>query len=57
MIQQANFTYSPLGKAFGKQIKRIEDQGEKQIKVLEEHAKQLIKSRGKKELLKLLKQK
>ena len=57
MIQQANFTYSPLGKAFGKQIKRIEDQGEKQIKVLEEHGKQLIKSSGEKELLTLLKQK
>ena len=30
IIEQAKFTYSPLGKAFGKQIKRIEDQGEKQ---------------------------
>ena len=27
MIQQAKFTYSPLGKAFEKQIKTIEDQG------------------------------
>ena len=27
MIQQAKFTYSPLGKAFDKQIKTIEDQG------------------------------
>ena len=34
--EQANFTYSPLGKAFQKQIKTIEDQGEKQIKALEE---------------------
>ena len=32
MIEQAKFTYSPLGKAFEKQIKTIEDQGEKQIK-------------------------
>ena len=32
MIQQAKFTYSPLGKAFEIQIKTIEDQGEKQIK-------------------------
>ena len=35
MIQQAKFTYSPLGKAFEKQIKTIEDQGEKQIKVIQ----------------------
>ena len=27
IIQQAKFTYSPLGKAFEKQIKTIEDQG------------------------------
>ena len=27
IIQQAKFAYSPLGKAFGKQIKTIEDQG------------------------------
>ena len=26
IIEQAKFTYSPLGKAFGKQRKRIEDQ-------------------------------
>ena len=31
IIEQAKFTYSPLGKAFEKQIKTIEDQGEKQI--------------------------
>ena len=31
IIQQAKFTYSPLGKAFENQIKIIEDQGEKQI--------------------------
>ena len=29
IIEQAKFTYSPLGKAFEKQIKTIEDQGEK----------------------------
>ena len=29
IIEQAKFTYSPLGKAFGKQIKTIEDQGKK----------------------------
>ena len=31
IIEQAKFTYSPLGKAFEKQKKRIEDQGQKQI--------------------------
>ena len=37
IIEQAKFTYSSLLKAFEKQIKNIEDQGEKQIKALEEH--------------------
>ena len=31
IIDQAKFTYSPLGKAFEKQTKTIEDQGEKQV--------------------------
>ena len=35
MIEQAKFTYSPLGKAFEKQIKTIEDQGQKQVDALE----------------------
>ena len=35
IIEQAKFTYSPLGKALEKQIKTIEDQGEKQIDTLE----------------------
>ena len=34
MIEEAKFTYSPLGKAFEKQIKEIEDQKDKQIKTL-----------------------
>ena len=34
IIQQAKFTYSPLGKALGKQTKTIEDQGIKQVKAL-----------------------
>ena len=34
MIEQAKFTYSPLGKAFKKQIKTIEDQGIKQVEAL-----------------------
>ena len=34
IIEQARFTYSPLGKAFEKQIKTIEDQGKKQVDAL-----------------------
>ena len=33
--EHAKFTYSPLGKAFEKQIKTVEDQGKKQIDALE----------------------
>ena len=32
----AKFTYSPLGKAFEKQIKTIEDQGQKQVDALKD---------------------
>ena len=35
IIEQTKFTYSPLGKAFDKQIKIIEDQGKKQVDALE----------------------
>ena len=35
IIEQAKFTYSPLGKAFEKQIETIEDQGKKQVDALE----------------------
>ena len=35
IIEQAKFTYSPLGKAFEKQIKTIEDQRNKQVEALE----------------------
>ena len=34
IIEQTEFTYSPLGKAFEKQIKTIEYQGEKQTDAL-----------------------
>ena len=34
IIEQAKFTYSPLGKAFEKQTKTIEDQREKQVDAL-----------------------
>ena len=36
IIEQAKFTYSPLGKTFEKQTKTIEDQGEKQMKAIED---------------------
>ena len=35
IIEQAKFTYFPLGKAFEKQIKTIEDHGKKQVEALE----------------------
>ena len=34
IIEQTKFTYSPLGKAFHKQIKTTEDQGKKQVDAL-----------------------
>ena len=36
IIEQAKFNYLPLRKAFEKQIKTIEDQGEKKIKAIED---------------------
>ena len=35
IIEQTEFTYSPLAKAFEKQTKTIKDQGEKQVNALE----------------------
>ena len=40
-LQQAN---SPLGKVFDKQMKTIQDKGEKEIKSFEEHEQTLVKS-------------
>ena len=37
IIQQAKFTYSPLGKALGKQIKTIKDQGKGQVKAIQDN--------------------
>ena len=34
VIEQARFTYSPLGKAFEKQIKTVEGPGKKQVEAL-----------------------
>ena len=39
IIEQAKFTYFPLGKAFEKQTKTIEDQGEKQTNAIEDQGK------------------
>ena len=41
IIEQAKFTYSPLGEAFEKQIKTIENLGEKHIKAIQDNKKQL----------------
>ena len=41
IIQRAKFNYSPLGKAFEKQTKTIKDQGNKQVKAIQDN-KQLI---------------
>ena len=43
IIEQAKFTYSPLGKAFEKQTKTIEDQGKKQIKAIQDKSLEKIK--------------
>ena len=42
IIQQAKFTYSPLGKAFEKQTKTIKYQGNKQVKAIQGNNKQLV---------------
>ena len=43
IIEQTKFTYSPLGKAFGKQINTIEDERKKQIKVIQGEVKTVKK--------------
>ena len=43
-IEQTIFTFSPLGQAFEKQTKTIEDQGEKQAETIKEHRKQIHES-------------
>ena len=42
IIELANFTYSPFGKALEKQKKTIEDQREKQIKEIENRIEKQI---------------
>ena len=41
IIEQATFAYSPLGKAFEKQTKTIEDKGKRQVKAIQDN-KQLV---------------
>ena len=41
-MEQAKFAYSPLGKAFEKQTKAIKDQGENQIKPIQDNIEQLV---------------
>ena len=50
IIEQAKFTYSPLVKSFEKQTKTIKDEGEKQIKAIQD--KRSIKSIEKKKIKK-----
>ena len=59
IIGQARFSYSPFGKAFEKQIKTIEDEGQKQIKAIQDQAqiKRIIKCAYDAEDTLLLKQK
>ena len=35
IIEQAKFTYSPLGKVFQEQVKTIKEQGETQVKAIQ----------------------
>ena len=44
IIEQVEFTYSFLGKAFEKLITTIESQGEKQVKAIKQYGKQLLES-------------
>ena len=46
IIGQAEFVYSPLGKAFEKQVKTIEDQGIRQVKAFKVLKQQLESIEG-----------
>ena len=43
ITEQTKFTYSPLGKTFKKQIKKIEEHGKKQVEFLK-----VLKPKGQK---------
>ena len=51
IIKQAKLTYSPLGKAFEKETKTIEDQGKKQVETLKGLKPEAIKSESNNEPL------
>ena len=59
IIEQAKFTYSLLGKAFEKQTKTIKEQGEKQLKAINESSikkyipENILNDEAKKELDKI----
>ena len=53
-MKKAKFTYSPLGKAFGKQTKIIEDQGKQQIDSLADLKPKEIKPRETKPIMIIL---
>ena len=55
IIEQTKFTYSPLGKAFEKQIKAIEDQGKKQIYAITNQNKRLETLNNKMVIIKIKK--
>ena len=57
ILEEVNFIYSQIGRAFEKTIKTTEEQWEKQIKSLEKHGKQLVKYSDQKESLAHSKQK
>ena len=42
IIEQAKFTYSPLGKAFEKQKKTIEEEGKKRIDAITNQNKRIV---------------
>ena len=44
MTDRLEFCYSSLEKAFEKQTKTIDDQGQKQMKAIEEHIRQLYET-------------
>ena len=54
IIEQAKFTYFPLGKAFEKQAKTIKDQGKKQVKAIQD--KQIVTNADYKDKLLLSKE-
>ena len=44
IIEQAKFTYSPIGKVFEKQTKKFKDQWQKQVEALKDLTKRTNKS-------------